>query len=95
LRQIDNDGKERLSKVINLLITKEKHLAVYPNPTTQMLNIDFVERSENVKTSFHIFNILGQQVQTGSLTQTIDVSALALGTYFLKIGTEQIKFHKL
>jgi hypothetical protein len=96
LRQIDTDGKEHFSKVINLLIVKEKHLAVYPNPATQVLNIDFIssDKSEKEKPLFHIFNILGQRVQTGTLTNTIDVSALTLGTYFLKVGTEQVKFYK-
>jgi Secretion system C-terminal sorting domain len=95
LRQIDTDGKEQLSKVINLLTINQKQLVVYPNPTAQILNVDFGSSAEKQNLTFQIFNILGQQVQTGTLTNSIDVSALTLGTYFLKVGTEQIKFHKL
>ncbi|NJN35685.1 MAG: T9SS type A sorting domain-containing protein, partial [Saprospiraceae bacterium] len=35
---------------------------------------------------FSVSDLLGQQVLTGKTTQQIDVSALAKGTYVLKVG---------
>ena len=92
LHQIDINGKEQFSKIISLSLPFEKKLKVYPTAVSHVLNVDFAVEKEN--SHFHIFNILGQQVQTGVLTQTLDVSALALGTYILKVGTEQTKFCK-
>lgn len=92
LRQIDMNGKEQVSKIISLSMPNEKSLKVYPTAASNILNVDFSAEKGNLR--FHIFNILGQQVQTGILTQTLDVSALALGTYILKVGTEQAKFYK-
>jgi Secretion system C-terminal sorting domain len=92
LRQIDIDRHEQLSKIISLSMPFEKSLKVYPTAVSNVVNVDFAAEKENSR--FHIFNILGQQVQTGVLTQTLDVSTLALGTYILKVGTEQAKFYK-
>jgi Secretion system C-terminal sorting domain len=92
LRQIDMDGHEQFSKIISLSMPFEKSLKVYPTTVSNVLNVDFA--AEKKDSRFHIFNILGQQVQSGVLTQTLDVSVLALGTYIFKVGTEQTKFYK-
>jgi hypothetical protein len=41
-----------------------------------------------------ILNLFGQEVLSGKAAQPIDVSALPQGAYFLKVGTEQVKFMK-
>lgn len=92
MRQIDFDGHEQLSKIISLSMPNEKSVKVYPTAASNILNVDSITEKADLR--FYIFNILGQQVQSGVLTQTLDISALALGTYILKVGTEQIKFHK-
>ena len=60
---------------------------IYPNPATDFLNI---EREENSKDeSLVIYDITGKEVfrtTLSSLTQTIDVSNLARGSYSLVIG---------
>lgn len=89
LRQIDNDGKETLSKVISIAATGKGKLKAYPNPVSNVLTIETTEISD-----YQIFNLLGQQVLNGKATQRIDVSALPEGTYFLKVGAEQVKFMK-
>jgi hypothetical protein len=100
LRQIDNDGKETLSKVIALQSkgTKGK-LSVYPNPVSTHLTIEVIARNEATEGgNFQILNLLGQQVLTGKTPPSgaggLDVSALPQGTYFLKVGAEQVKFVK-
>ena len=93
LRQIDNDGKETLSKVIALIINGKNKLKIFPNP---VLNTLILEKGEIGEIgSYQIFNLLGQEVRHGSSTQRIDVSTLTRGTYLLKVDTEQVMFVKL
>lgn len=90
LRQIDNDGKETLSKVISIQAMEAKgRLVIYPNPVANLLTVENTEAG-----NFEILNLLGQQVLTGKTTQRLDVSALPQGTYILKVGAEQAKFVK-
>jgi hypothetical protein len=90
LRQIDNDGKETLSKVISVERKGDNKLKVYPNPVSNILTVE-VERNG---IPFYVLNLLGQQVLSGKAAQRIDVSALPQGAYFLKVGEEQVKFVK-
>ena len=89
LRQIDNDGKETLSKVISINTKGSSKLKAYPSVTTGILTIETTEIAE-----YQIFNLLGQQVMNGKTGQRLDVSALPQGTYILKVGQEQAKFIK-
>jgi hypothetical protein len=90
LRQIDNDGKETLSKVISIATKGNGKLKAYPNPVSNTLTIE-----TDLSGNFQILNLLGQQVLTGKTTaQRIDVSALPQGSYVLKVGAEQVKFVK-
>ena len=93
LKQVDNDGKFEYSKVISIAQTSEgKGLSIYPNPVSNILNLNYTEGSD-----FQILNLLGQQVLSGTPPyggRGLDVSALAKGTYILKVGTEQAKFIK-
>ena len=99
LRQIDNNGKETLSKVISIQTNGSKgKLAIYPNPVSNTLNIEanVIARNET-KRDFQIINLLGQEILRGHVQQiakSIDVSALPKGTYILKFGAEQVKFIK-
>ena len=89
LRQIDNDGQETLSKVVSVAVPKLSKLKAYPSVSSGVLTLEGVENS-----IFHIYNLLGQVVITGKTAQQIDVSALAQGTYILKVGEEQVTFMK-
>lgn len=57
--------------------------SVYPNPTTDVLNIETTESISNVI----VYNIAGQKVLQAN-TQTLNVSTLQAGVYVLKIETE-------
>ena len=98
LRQIDNDGKETLSKVVSVSRSPSTKLKVYPNPVSNVLTVetDFV-LAGNEANAFQIYNLLGQQVLHGKAPfggWGLDVSALPKGTYFLKVGVAQVKFIK-
>jgi hypothetical protein len=90
LRQIDYDGTETLSKVVTVSNKGTKgRLKVYPTFVNNILNVV----TEDVET-YQVFNLLGQQVLGGTITQQIDVSGLMHGTYILRVGNEYMKFVK-
>jgi hypothetical protein len=100
LRQIDNDGKETLSKVISIAAVETRHaLSLHPNPVSNTLTIEFDSPLWGLGAgNFQILNLLGQQVLSGKTPPSgsggLDVSALPQGSYVLKVGTEQAKFIK-
>lgn len=73
-------------------------LSIYPNPSSDFINVNFINK-EN-PTSIQIINSLGYSVyqmdasQIVSGTNRIDVSNLASGVYFIKIGDKVSKFVK-
>ncbi len=89
LRQVDNDGKETLSKVVAVRVDKPSKLKVYPSVTNSFVTVETDSKSD-----FQVYNILGQLVLIRQATQRLDVSTLPTGTYFLKVGVEQAKFVK-
>ncbi|MET0945007.1 MAG: T9SS type A sorting domain-containing protein [Flavobacterium sp.] len=75
------------------------YFSVYPNPVKDILNITAKETIE--VTSINIYNTLGQLVlviPNAQNTQTVDISGLTAGNYFIKInsdkGTSNTKFIK-
>jgi Secretion system C-terminal sorting domain len=96
LRQIDNDGKEILSKIVSLSNTAKSFLKVYPNPATDVLTVEFTKgigTTEKAPT-FEVINLLGQIILRGPLNQSVDVSSLPNGTYIVRVDLEQVKFVK-
>jgi hypothetical protein len=89
LRQHDNDGTESYSKVISVVNKGGKRLNLYP---TLVFNGFLTLDTEGG--DYAIYNVFGQQVQSGQIAQRLDVSALANGIYVFKLGTEQVKFVK-
>lgn len=76
----------------NLLNVSEikDEISIYPNPSNGIL---YIESQGNAST-FSISNMLGQTVMTGNIAddQTIDVSRLDDGMYFICIGQRTVKF---
>src|SRR5690554_637657 len=67
------------------------NFTIYPNPATDVLNIELQDNVilENVT----IYNNLGQKIKTVK-QNTIDVSTLAKGLYFVEVTTNQGKASK-
>ncbi|MEN8157993.1 MAG: InlB B-repeat-containing protein [Bacteroidota bacterium] len=60
-----------------------KSFRVYPNPANDVINIEF-DRSQYVQV--FIYNSIGHVVMSSDLSaQTMDVSALSAGVYFVKV----------
>jgi hypothetical protein len=63
-------------------------LSVYPIPTKDVLNINYRSALNAVK----IYNLLGQEVyakNTASASLQLNISTLAVGTYIVKLMTEE------
>ncbi len=63
-------------------------LKIYPVPTKDILNIEY----KSVLNSVKIYNFLGQEVYVKNLNSTnaqLDLSALASGSYIVKLSTDQ------
>jgi hypothetical protein len=89
LRQIDQDGKEILSKVVTLSTELDNKLKIYPNLVKDQLTIEMATDKD-----FQIINIFGQEVMRGQGATRLDMAFLPVGTYILRTGTEHAKFVK-
>lgn len=72
--------------------------SVFPNPATDILNIQFLGGLTN--TSFEIIDLQGRKIQEGNLNSTnskVDLTEMQAGNYFLKLGVsnKKIQFLKL
>ncbi len=59
----------------------ELHLTVYPNPSSELLNIDGL----NANTNYRVYSPYGKLQLTGRTNRTIDVSTLKEGSYILEL----------
>ncbi len=91
LRQVDLDGKYEYTQTILITIsettpTDNTTIKIFPNPTTEY----FTLQTENqIGEKAMIFNIKGQLVQEFLIENARiqqDVTNLAAGTYFVKVG---------
>ena len=84
LKMIDFDGKYEYSKIIPLNIICNKSWAVvYPNPTTQIINVN-ISTLNKLPTTVVLYDAVGKKILSQLLqngTNKIDVSKIALGIY--------------
>lgn len=100
IRAVDYDGKTTTSLplVVTYSLTNNSLLAVYPNPTTKLLNGSFYTDGQTQATLQVISNLgrveITQQMAatTGLNDFSINVSTLPPGTYYLKL-THQNNYH--
>lgn len=89
LSQTDLDGKTVTFETISVNVNNPKvpNVSVYPNPSTGVLNINLQDQFEHA--SISITNINGQLVfennELLNSIQTIDISELPSGIYFLNL----------
>lgn len=77
------EGMFNSNGVLSVINATFEGISIYPNPTQNVLNITNAE-----KANVQVFDILGKSIFTQDITSTnesIDVSRLQAGTYFLKI----------
>jgi len=60
-------------------------IRIYPNPTTNRVNISGIEEAYSIQ----LLNLLGRTIYSGSNEPSINVSGLSDGIYFLKMATRK------
>jgi PKD repeat protein len=83
-------------------INKEQGFILYPNPTKSLLFVELKDESKKLKAeTVQILDINSKLVKTTVIAseawqsvQTIQISDLQKGTYFVKIGEETQRFIK-
>lgn len=97
LNQKDADGNSSYSKVVSVSIASANAVKLYPTMAASKINLTVPDRSL-LQTRFIIFDGNGKRVSEGiikSTEQTIDVSNLNKGIYFLKVQNgSALKFLK-
>ncbi|MHA4809167.1 T9SS type A sorting domain-containing protein [Flavitalea flava] len=92
LREVDGDGYFRYSKWISLMNTAvSPKIKVFPNPASAVINYTISSSSAD-QVTVQIFNLAGvlvaahqQQLSAGINQESIAISALKSGNYFLKV----------
>jgi len=69
----------------------EVKLEIYPNPATDYIKI----KNQLKQINYEIFNVIGRKISEGSsYVESIDINALPIGLYFLKVKDKIYKFIK-
>lgn len=83
LRQVDFDGSEHFSPMVDAFLIKDPtRLVLMPNPTTGMVHV-----SIPVATII-VYDVLGNHMRTFTDTSDFDISDLASGTYVCIVFTK-------
>jgi hypothetical protein len=101
LKMMDKNGKFEYSKIIVLKLNcNRSSLNVYPNPVTNILNIN-ITNLQNDRTVASLFDANGKLMYSGEMvngTNVIDMAKFAKGVYLLKlknsVDTQSIKIIK-
>ena len=98
LRMVDKDGVVRYSKVVTLYDmqqTETVKMSVYPNPATATISYTLSSAS-STQVLVQVYSISGvlllsntQQLNAGDNLQTVAVSSLKTGNYFLKVSNRE------
>ena len=96
-------SKSNTISITDVGIVETRHAAsplrIYPNPTTGQLTIEYTDGARPVPTmDYTIFNVVGQVVQQGKLTQeisTINIETLAQGMYYLCLNRDFSRIFKI
>lgn len=85
--RLDDIKIEKITGVTGIkTIAANDVIAIFPNPTSGILNINAIEANSSVE----VFNVIGDKVYTSSLVKgnnTVDLSSLANGAYFVKLNS--------
>jgi hypothetical protein len=90
LKQTDFDGKFKYSKIAVVdFLNADDGLKIYPNPTNDIVTIDFLEQLSPQSTLVSLTNVYGQQLSLNQIISKnqvkMDLSKLPSGIYFIGI----------
>lgn len=89
LKMIDKDGSIKYSAIRLINFGKGIQVSVYPNPTTDFINIS-ISKSNSKSSTVHLINLYGQIIQQKTIANNgqLDVRNLASGSYILVIDSD-------
>lgn len=91
LKLTDFEGKEAYTNTVTLYQDKD-FCEVFPNPTTGIVHI--LTSKQDI--SFSLTNEIGQVLQKGNeVPNILNISYLAQGVYYLRVGEKRIKIVKM
>ncbi len=82
----------RILETVGLRMTVFNTLSIYPNPASQMVMINLMQKTW--KSELHIFDMNGKQILSQAITDQnnlIDLSGIASGVYYLEVNNERVK----
>jgi aminopeptidase N len=87
-------NKGTVTRDLNLVSIKENistatFISLYPNPAKNTLNIKNTISSASNNYDYSIYDVSGKLILYGTTTQTIDISKISNGMYFIQIKNEQ------
>lgn len=87
LKEVANNGTVTYSKAISAHCSQEElhTFTLFPNPAGNVLNIT---TTDETATMIEIYDVLGRRVLLQEIAPKIDISKLANGHYFVKIGNK-------
>ena len=101
LKQVDFDGTFTYSPVLAVEVKFfQEAISLYPNPTTDIINVTLGNSEFFKEINVQIVNALGKVVYRQSVTNlntnaiTVPVNALPVGTYYLVMGKDGAKESK-
>lgn len=85
LIQIDYDGQSEKSDIVSAIISEKFDFAAYPNPTKDIVNLDYhLEHLEVQKIT--VYDLLGRiQMHVPTDSKQIDLTSLPKGTYLIQM----------
>lgn len=93
LKQTDFDGQTELFNIVSVKRLNSDALTVYPNPVTQIATLSGMDERHSVR----VFNTVGVEVTKhlpSLINNTIDLSNLPQGVYYIKNGERRISVLK-
>lgn len=93
LKQIDNDGNFAYSDVVSVNLAGQTSLSVYPNPTSDVLNLTHASATNG---SVKVFSLGGQSLieqslANGATSTSINVSNLVKGAYLVVVNNAGVQ----
>jgi len=91
--RIDDIKIAKVSVATGIKNNSLTEIAIFPNPTSGMLNINATE----VNSSVEVFSVIGEKVYSGNLLKgnnSLDLSGLANGTYIVKMNSDNQTINK-
>jgi hypothetical protein len=95
LNQIDDDGKENMSKIVSVKTGEKNKFSFSPNPAHMDLTINV----HGEKATIRVFDLLGKVVLSKSILEnnaltTMDISALQAGSYIIETTINNLVFRE-